>query len=62
MRVSGSTVQFRTWGDGNPEPSTWAATVTDTSVSGNGQVFLSLNRGSTNVGTRFVALDDLVLN
>jgi hypothetical protein len=62
LRVTGSTIQFRTWLDGTSEPSTWAATATDTSVSGNGQVFVSLNRGSSNVGTRFVALDDLVLN
>jgi hypothetical protein len=61
LRVTGSTVQFRIWLDGNPEPSTWAATVTDTGVTANGQTFLSLNRGSNNVGVRFVGLDDLVL-
>jgi hypothetical protein len=61
LRVTGSTVQFRIWLDGNPEPSTWAATVTDTSVTANGQTFLSLARGSTNAGVRFIGLDDLVL-
>jgi hypothetical protein len=62
LRVTGTTVQFRTWLDGTSEPSTWAATVTDSSVSGNGQVFVSLNRAGSNVGAKFVALDDLVLN
>jgi len=61
LRVTGSTIQFRIWLDGDPEPSTWAATVTDTSVTADGQTFLSLNRGSTNVGARNVTLDDLVL-
>ena len=61
LRVTGSTVQFRIWLDGNPEPSTWAATVTDASVTAAGQSFLSLARGSTNVGVRFLGLDDLVL-
>ena len=61
LRVTGSTIQFRIWLDGNPEPSTWAATVTDTSVTADGQTFLSLNRGSNSVGVKYVALDDLVL-
>ncbi len=61
LRVTGSTVQFRIWLDGNPEPSTWAATVTDNDVTANGQTFLSLTRGSNNVGVRFIGLDDLVL-
>jgi hypothetical protein len=62
LRATGSTIQFRTWLDGTPEPSTWATTVTDSSVTGNGQTFLSLNRAASNVGAKFVALDDLVLN
>ena len=61
LRVVGSTVQYRTWPDGQPEPTTWRATVTDTSVTAPGQVFVSLVRGSTNTGAKSVALDDLVV-
>jgi hypothetical protein len=59
--VAGSTVQFRTWAAGQPEPTTWAATLTDASVAGAGQLFVSLNRGSTNTGPKSVEVDDLTL-
>lgn len=61
MQVNGSTIQFRTWVDGQAEPSVWKTVVTDASVTAAGQVFVSLNRGSTNVGDRSVAIDDLQL-
>lgn len=59
FRVSGSTVQFRIWPDGTAEPSTWAATVTDSSVTADGQLFLALARSSSNVGARDLLIDDL---
>ncbi len=59
LRVSGSTIQFRTWVDGAVEPSTWAATVTDTSVTAPGQLFVSLARGGTTTTAKYVALDDV---
>jgi chitodextrinase len=59
FRVSGSTVQFRIWPDGTPEPSTWAATVTDTSITTDGQLHMALARSSANVGARDVFVDDL---
>ncbi|HEU5271049.1 MAG TPA: Ig-like domain-containing protein, partial [Jatrophihabitans sp.] len=61
LRVSGSTIQFKIWTDGSTEPTTWTATSTDTDVTAPGQLFLSLNRGSTNVGSRSVAFDDLTI-
>ncbi|MBK8732151.1 MAG: hypothetical protein IPL93_04610, partial [Actinomycetales bacterium] len=42
VRVVGSTFQFRTWLDGQPEPSTWKGTVTDTAVIAPGQLYPSL--------------------
>jgi hypothetical protein len=61
LRVSGSTIQFKIWTDGTTEPATWTATGTDTSITAPGQLFLSLNRGSTNVGSRSVSFDDLTV-
>ena len=61
LRVSGSTIQFKIWADGTTEPTTWTATSTDTSVTAPGQLFLSLNRGSTNVGSKSVSFDDLTI-
>ena len=59
LRVSGSTVSFRTWVDGAVEPSTWARSVTDTSVTAPGQLFVSLVRGGTTTTAKNVTLDDL---
>ena len=59
LRVVGSTIQFRTWLDGQAEPATWRSTDTDTTVTAPGQLFVSYNRGSTNTGTRYVAIDDV---
>ncbi len=61
MRVSGSTIQLRTWLDGQTEPSTWNATVTDSTVTAPGQLFFSLARGSSNTGTKSVLIDDLTV-
>ena len=62
VQVVGTTIEFRTWTDGQPEPTTWKTVVTDASVATTGQLFLSLNRGSTNVGTKSVTIDDLTVN
>jgi chitodextrinase len=62
LRVSGSTVQFKIWSDGQSEPAGWAATATDTSVTTSGQLFVSEVRSSSNVGAKAISLDDLSLN
>ena len=59
LRLVGSTLQFKIWTDGQPEPAAWEGTVTDSSVSGGGQLYVSLNRGSSNTGLKNVRLDDL---
>lgn len=43
-RINGSTIQQRVWADGTTEPTTWAQTVTDTSITGVGWagVYLSV--------------------
>src|SRR5206468_8730426 len=61
LRVSGSTIQFKVWTDGTTEPAAWQSTSTDTSVTAPGQLFLSLNRGSTNVDPKGVSFDDLTI-
>lgn len=62
LRVSGSTVQFKIWSDGQAEPAGWAATATDTSVTTAGQLFISHVRSSSNIGAKAISLDDLSLN
>jgi hypothetical protein len=61
LRVSGSTIQLKTWLDGQVEPTAWTSTNTDTTVSAPGQLFFSLARGSTNTGTKTVLIDDLTV-
>jgi hypothetical protein len=61
LRVSGSTIQFKRWLDGQTEPAAWTATRTDTGVTAAGQLFLSLARGSTNSGVKAVIIDDLTV-
>jgi hypothetical protein len=61
LRVSGSTIQYKLWPDGQAEPSSWRVSVTDTSVTAAGQLFVSLNRGSANTGAKSVQLDDLTV-
>ena len=47
LRATGSTIQYRIWTDGQAEPTTWRATVTDTSVTAAGQTHISLVRSSS---------------
>jgi hypothetical protein len=61
FRVVGTTISFRTWLDGQPEPTAWGWTGTDATVSAAGQVHLSLVRGGANVGARSVSIDDLTV-
>ncbi|MEO6502190.1 MAG: hypothetical protein ABIQ09_09805, partial [Jatrophihabitantaceae bacterium] len=61
LRVVGSTIQFKIWSDGASEPVAWEATATDTSVTADGQLFLSVVRGGTNVGDKSVSFDDLAI-
>ena len=61
LRVSGSTIQFKTWVDGATEPATWTSTDVDTGVTAPGQLFFSLVRGGSNVGAKNVQIDDLTV-
>ncbi len=59
LRVVGNTLQFKVWTDGQAEPSAWEGTINDTTVSAAGQLYVSLNRASSNSGLKNVRLDDL---
>jgi len=59
FRVSGTTIQFRRWLDGQTEPTTWTSTLTDTQVTTPGQLHISLARSSSNAGVKNVSIDDL---
>lgn len=61
IRVAGSTFQFKTWLDGQPEPTGWTRTVTDVSVTGAGQLYLAAYESSSNVGAKSVILDDITV-
>lgn len=61
MRVVGSTIQVKVWTDGTPEPAGWEHTTTDSAVTDPGQLYLSLRRGRSNVGTKSVHVDDLTV-
>ncbi|MBV9821834.1 MAG: fibronectin type III domain-containing protein, partial [Actinobacteria bacterium] len=61
LRVVGSTIQFKIWADGTTEPTAWKASVTDTAVTADGQLFLSVVRSSTNSGAKAVLFDDLAV-
>jgi chitodextrinase len=61
LRVQGSTIQVKTWLASQPEPTAWRSTVTDTQVSADGQLFLSVNRAGVNVGAKSVTIDDLTV-
>jgi hypothetical protein len=62
LRVVGSTIQYKTWVDGQAEPTAWRVTLTDTAVTAPGQAYLSLVRSSTNTGgAKHVNIDDLTL-
>jgi hypothetical protein len=59
--ISGSTIRFKIWTDGQTEPTAWEATVTDASVPDPGQLFVSAVRGGTNTGTKSFTIDDLTV-
>jgi chitodextrinase len=59
LRVVGSTIQFKSWADGQAEPAAWRSTITDTTVTAAGQLHLSFVRGGSNVGAKNVQIDDL---
>ena len=61
FRVDGQDVMFRTWRDGTTEPSTWTSTLSDSSIPGAGQLYLTHLRNSTNNAAKNLTLDDLVL-
>ena len=62
LRVVGSTIQYKTWVDGQSEPSAWRVTLADTAVTAPGQAYLSLVRSSSNSGgAKHVNIDDLTL-
>jgi hypothetical protein len=61
LRTNGSTIQYRIWANGAVEPSTWTATVTDTSVAAAGRVHLSLVRATSATEVKSVRFDDLEL-
>jgi hypothetical protein len=62
VRAQGQQLMFRTWLDGQPEPQTWTWSGVDAQVTAPGRVYTSLVRGSSNVGSKAVTLDDLVLS
>ncbi|WP_426572092.1 hypothetical protein [Aquihabitans sp. McL0605] len=62
LRVVGSTIQLKTWLDGQAEPAAWRSTDTDAAITAPGQLYLSLVRSSTNVGAKGVTIDDLVVS
>jgi hypothetical protein len=62
VRVQGSTIEFKTWLASQPEPSAWTGVVTDTSITTPGQLFLSNVRGTSNVGVKSYAIDDLTVS
>lgn len=60
LSVSGSTIAFKTWLDGQTEPGAWMSVDIDTSVTAAGQLFVSLARSGANTGgAKSIALDDL---
>ena len=59
LQVKGSTIQYRIWTDGQAEPTTWRATVTDTSVTAAGQTHISLVRSSSATEAKNITIDDL---
>ncbi len=61
FQVQGSQIRFRTWADGQAEPATWNATLTDTGVTAPGQLFLSLVSSDDAGEGSDVAIDDLTV-
>ena len=61
LRVSGTTLQYRIWTDGQIEPSIWTGSVSGLDVTSAGQLFIASVRAGSNVGTKTVTFDDLTL-
>ncbi len=61
LQVVGSTIRYRLWNDGTPEPGTWVASVTDSSVGASGDAFIALQRTSKATEAKSVTIDDLAL-
>ncbi len=61
VRVVGSELRWKVWTDGTSEPTAWEGTHVDSSVSAGGQLFVSVVRSGSNVGSKGVTLDDLEL-
>jgi chitodextrinase len=61
LRVSGTTLQYRIWSDGQSEPGTWTGSVSGLDVVSAGQLFIASSRAGTNVGVKTVTFDDLTL-
>lgn len=61
LRVVGSTIQFKTWVDGTPEPAAFSSLDTDGTVTSVGQLFVSVVRGAPNSGAKNAAIDDLTV-
>jgi hypothetical protein len=59
--VVGQTVQFRTWVDGQAEPTAWTGSFASSGVSAAGQLHLSVVRGSANSGAKSVQIDELTV-
>lgn len=61
LQVVGSTIRYRIWTDGQPEPSGWEASVTDGAVSGSGKVFMALLRTNSATEAKSISIDNLEL-
>ena len=59
LSVSGTTIRFKIWTDGQLEPTVWKATDTDSQVTTAGQLFFSSVRGAQNAGVKTILIDDL---
>lgn len=61
FQAIGNTLRFREWAPGGTEPATWAATITDSSLSAaTGKVYLQLGSGGDGV-SRAVLFDNLTV-
>ena len=59
LRVSGTTLQYKVWTDGQTEPAGWEQTATGVDVTGAGQLFIAASRAGSNSGAKTVSFDDL---
>jgi hypothetical protein len=59
LRVKGDSISYRLWADGQPEPLSWNASVTDATVSAPGQTFLSVVRAGNATQSKQVSIDDV---